>query len=347
MSWKVLITARTLNEVGQSATELLRGAGCELVMPPRFGPLPATELLSLLPGMNAVLASMDHFTSAVLSSPAASALKLISRWGVGYDAIDIPAATQQGILVAYTPGLLNETVADYAMALLFALSRRLHEGHLSMREGKWASAWGQDITGKTLGLLGCGRIGQAVARRAKGFNLRLLGYDIAPSSDAQAMGIEMVSFDRLLQESDYLSLHCALTPQSRGMIGETQLRRMKSTGYLINTARGALVDEAALLRALQEGWIAGAALDAFTVEPLPGDHPLRTAPNVLLTPHQASFGRETGERVSLAAAQAIVDLQAGRKPRWVVNPDVYSSLALRASLSEAPRGTDGAAPRPA
>ena len=335
MSWKVLITARTLNEVGQTATELLNAAGCELLIPPRFGPLPAAELLQLLPGMDAVLASMDHFTAAVLGSPAASALKVISRWGVGYDAIDIPAATQQGIIVAYTPGLLNETVADYAMALLFALSRRVHEGHLSMRQGKWASAWGHDISGKTLGLLGCGRIGQAVARRAKGFNLRLLGYDIAPSSEAQGLGIEMVSLDRLLQESDYLSLHCALTPQSRGLLGEARLRQMKRTAYLINTARGALIDEAALLRALQEGWIAGAALDAFTVEPLPADHPLRGAPNLLLTPHQASFGRETGERVSLAAAQAIVDLQAGRRPRFVVNPEVYPLPALRAVLSEA------------
>ena len=346
MSWKVLITARTLNEVGQTATELLRAAGCEPVMPPRFGPLPEAELLGLLPGMDAVLASMDHFTSAVLSSSAASALKIISRWGVGYDAIDIPAATQQGVIVAYTPGLLNETVADYAMALLFALSRRVHEGHLSMREGKWSSAWGHDITGKTLGVLGCGRIGQAVARRAQGFNLRLLGHDVAPSPEAQSLGIEMVSLERLLREADYVSLHCALTPQSRGLIGEAQLRQMKRTAYLINTARGALVDDVALLRALQEGWIAGAALDAFTVEPLPADHPLRAAPNVLLTPHQASFGRETGERVSLAAAQAIVDLKAGRKPRCVVNPGVYATPALRASFPETSLRAGSGSPLP-
>lgn len=333
MSWKVLITARTLSVVGQSALELLRKAGCELIMPPKFGPLHAAELLPLLNGVEAVLASMDQFTSMVLGSPQAKQLKIISRWGVGYDAIDVPAATQLGIVVAYTPGLLDETVADYAFALLFALSRRVHEGHLSMRNGKWLSEWGHDITGKTLGILGCGRIGQAVARRARAFNMRVLGCDVAPGPDAEGAGVKFVQLDQLLSESDYVSLHAALTPQSRNLLGEAQFRKMKPTAYLINTARGALVDETALLRALQEEWIAGAALDAFTVEPLPADHPLRSAPNVLLTPHQASFGRETGERVSLAAAQAIIDLMNGGKPRWVVDPAVYKSPALRMKIA--------------
>ena len=331
MSWKVLLTARTLNveAVGRAALDLLRGAGCELIHPPKYGPLAVAELQPLLAGVDAVFASMDQFTAAVLASPEAARLKLISRWGVGYDAIDVPAATQQGIVVAYTPGLLNDAVADYAMALLFAVARRVHEGHLSMRAGQWTSGWGHDIGGKTLGLIGCGRIGQAVAQRARGFNMRLLGHDIAPNADAEKLGIEFVPLDRLLAESDFVSLHAALTPATRGLIGETQLRRMKPSAYLVNTARGAIVDEAALLRALHEKWIAGAALDAFVVEPLPADHPLRSAPNLLLTPHQASFGVETGARVSLAAAQAIVDWQAGRPPRWVVNPEVFKAPALR------------------
>jgi phosphoglycerate dehydrogenase-like enzyme len=334
VSWKVLITARTLNvdAVGGRALTLLREAGCELIHPPKYGPLRTDELLPLLPRMDAVFASMDQFTGAVLASKAALQLKLISRWGVGYDAIDISAATRHGILVAYTPGLLNDAVADYAMALLFSVARRIHEGHLSMRAGQWLSGWGHDIAGKTLGILGCGRIGQAVAKRASGFNMRLLGHDIAPNPDAITAGIHFVSLDELLAESDFLTLHAALTPQTRGLIGEAQLRRMKRGAYLINTARGAIVDEAALLRALEEKWIAGAALDAFAVEPLPSDHPLRTARNLLLTPHQASFGLETGARVSVAAAQAIVDLLRGRKPRWVVNPEVYESPEFRAQI---------------
>jgi phosphoglycerate dehydrogenase-like enzyme len=335
MSWKVLVTARTLNveAVGARALELLRGAGCELIQPPKFGPLTAEELQPLLAGVDAVFASMDKFTASVLASPQAARLKVISRWGVGYDAIDIPAATEHGVVVAYTPGLLDEAVADYTMAMLFALARRVHEGHLSMRAGQWTAAWGHDIGGKTLGIVGCGRIGQAVVRRAAGFNMRVLGCDIAPNPAAEALGVKFVNLDTLLAESDFVSLHAALTPETRGLIGEAQLRRMKPGAYLINAARGAIVDEAALLRALRENWIAGAALDAFVVEPLPGDHPFRSAPNLLLTPHQASFGLETGARVSIAAAQAIVDLHAGRRPQWVVNPQVFKAPGLRAPLA--------------
>lgn len=334
MSWTVLVTARTLDVdiVGRRALELLEAAGCRLVHPPKRGPLREAELRPLLRGVDAVFASMDQFTSEVLASEEAAALKQISRWGVGYDAIDIPAATRQGVVVSYTPGLLNDAVADYAVALLFAVARRVHEGHLTMRQGTWASAWGHDIAGKTLGIIGCGRIGQTVARRVSGFDMRVLGFDVAPNADAERLGIEFVPLDRLLAESDFVSLHAALTPETRGLLGEAQLRRMKPSAYLINTARGVMVDEAALVQALREGWIAGAALDAFVTEPLPAEHPFRTTPNLLVTPHQASFGYDSGARVSEAAAQAIVDLQAGRRPRWVVNPEVFASPGLRCKV---------------
>ncbi|MEW6159086.1 MAG: NAD(P)-dependent oxidoreductase, partial [Verrucomicrobiota bacterium] len=177
--------------------------------------------------------------------------------------------------------------------------------------------------------IGCGRIGQAVARRARGFNMRLLAFDVAPAAEAKQLGIEFVSLDELLGESDFISLHAALTPENRKLIGEAQFRRMKPGAYFINAARGALVDEDALVTALQQGWIAGAAVDAFTVEPLAADHPLRSAPNILLAPHQASFARETGERVSLTAAQAIVDWLNGCQPHFVVDRGVFNSPALR------------------
>lgn len=332
MSWKVLITARTITEVGKAATVLMESSGCEIILPAKLGPHEPPDLLPLLRGVQAVLASPDRYSAAVLGSAEARDLKIISRWGVGYDSIDAAAATREGVVVAYTPGLLNETVADYAFALLLGMARRIHLGHLGMQDGGWKVAWGNDVFGKTLGILGCGRIGQAVARRATGFNMRVLGHDVVPSPEAEKMGIEMVPFAELLARSDFLSLHAALTPQNRGMLGEDQLRQMKRGAYLINTARGALVDEMALVKVLQEGHISGAAIDAYAVEPLPADHPLRRAPNVLLTPHLASFARETGERVSLAAAQAIVDLMQGRRPRWVVNPDVFASPALRAKV---------------
>ena len=179
MSWKVLITARTITEVGTRALEILRSAGCDVIIPPKLGPLPADEILKLLPGVDAALVSPDGYNAAVLASPEAARLKIISRWGVGYDSINIPAATKQGIVVAYTPGMLDDTVADYTWALLLGIARRIHEGHMGMAAGKWAPAWGHDVFGKTLGVIGCGRIGQAVVRRAAGFNLRVLSYDVA------------------------------------------------------------------------------------------------------------------------------------------------------------------------
>lgn len=332
MNWNVLITASPLADaVGATARTLLGGPEFTLIHPKKYGPLPEAEIHALLTNIDAVYSSVDRYTAAVLASPEASRLKLISRWGVGYDSIDVAAATREGIVVAYTPGLLNEAVADYAMALLFAVARRVHDGHLSMRAGKWAPTWGHDIAGKTLGLVGCGRIGQAVAKRAAGFGMRLLAFDPVPNPAAQSLGIEFVTLEELLAASDFVSLHAALTPETRGLMGPAQFRRMKPTAYLVNTARGAVVDEAALVQALNEGWIAGAALDAFITEPLPAHHPLLTAANLLLTPHQASFGFDTGSRVSEAAAQAIVDCHSGRRPRWVVNPEVFDSPALRLS----------------
>ncbi len=332
MSWKVLITARTMTTVGKAALDLLKTSGCEIVLPDKMGPLPAAELMAAIPGFDAALVSPDQYSAEVLASDALRQLKIISRWGVGYDSIDIPAATKQGIVVAYTPGLLNETVADYSFAMLLALARRIHEGHASMAGGGWKLAWGHDVFNKTLGIIGCGRIGLAVARRASGFNMRVIGYDVAPSEEARKLGITFVSLDEVLAQSDFISLHAALTPGNRGLIGEAQLRKMKPDAYLINAARGAMLDDDALVKALKEGWIAGAALDTFVTEPLPKDHPFRSTPNLLLTPHQASCARETGERVSLTAAQAIVDAMNGRRPQFVVDAKVFESPSLRIQL---------------
>lgn len=286
------------------------------------------ELAAALSGMDAVLASLDGYSAAVLSSSASSKLKIIARWGVGYDSVDVPAATRHGIVVTYTPDLLNEAVADYTFALLLALARRVHEAHGTMQRGEWKNAWGEDVGGRTLGIIGLGRIGKAVARRAAGFGMRILAHTAHP--DPANKSVEFVSLEKLLAESDFVSLHAALTPETRGMIGEAQLHQMKPTAYLINTGRGALLDEAALVRALKENWIAGAALDVFTTEPLPANSALRSAPNLLLSPHQSSYARGTGERVSLSAAQAIVDLMNGKQPQNILNPEVFGSAQLRA-----------------
>lgn len=330
MNWNVLITARVFDTVGQPALDLLKRSGCNVIIPPKFGPYHQADLLEILGEVDATLCSPDQYTATVLDSPQAARLKVISRWGVGYDSIDFKTATRLGIPVAYTPGILNETVADWTWALLIGISRRVHLAHQAMDRGEWKQYWGHDIHGKTLGLIGCGRIGQAVARRAQGFDMRVIGYDVNPCENQL---IRMVSLERVLGESDFVSIHAALTPESRGLIGESQLNQMKRSAYLINTARGPLIDEGALASALRLGVIAGAALDVFTKEPMPADNPLRGAPNLLLAAHQASFARETAEKVSLAAAEAIVDLLHGRRARWLVDPAVYESPQLRIKLN--------------
>jgi phosphoglycerate dehydrogenase-like enzyme len=334
MSWKVLITSAPMAKVGGPSAALLQQAGCRISQPSLALPAAGEELLRLLDGVDAVIAGNDHYSAEVLAASAAAGLKIISRWGVGFDAIDVRAATTEGIIVAYTPGMTDGAVADLAFGLLLAVVRHIPQGHHSMREGLWLPQWGNDMAGKTLGILGYGRIGATVARRARGFDLRVIAYSPRPHPEAAAAGVECVPLDDLLGQSDYMTLHAALTPQSRGLLGEAQFRRMKPTAFLVNTARGGLVDEAALLRALSEGWIAGAALDVFAEEPLPARHPFRTAPNLVLSPHQGSSAFETGERVSRAAVQAVLELVAGRRPSLVLNTEVFDSPRLRAKIGQ-------------
>lgn len=318
---------------GHGAIARLREAGHELIFPVQPTTPTPKELPALLEGVDAVVASVEKYSEEIFSCPQAQNLKVISRWGVGYDSIDVPAATRAGVVVAYTPGLLDETVADYAFSLLCSLARRVHVGHLEMAQGNWVPSWGHNIHDKTLGLIGCGRIGMATARRGLGFGMRVIAFDPRPSPEAIRAGIEFVSMDRVLSESHFISIHAALTPQTRGLIGEPEFRRMKPTAYLINTSRGPLIDEVALAKVLREGVIAGAALDVYSTEPLPRDHVLRGVPNLLLTPHQASFTCETGAAVSDAAAQAVIDAAYGKRPRWVVDESVLTSPSIRALLT--------------
>lgn len=333
MSWNVLLTAGSLrNEaVDEAAKKILLDAGCELTEAFDAGMADVNDLRSKLPGVDAVLAGVEPYTAELLASDEAKELKVISRWGVGFDAVDLNAATDCGVLVTNTPNLLNDAVADLTFGLILALARRLHEGHCIMISGEWKASWGVDVGGATLGILGIGRIGKAVAKRAAGFGMKILACDPFPQLDAEALGVTMVELDELLSQSDFVTIHTALTNETRGLIGADALGKMKSDAMLINTSRGAVLDEDALVRALQKGTIGGAALDTYLKEPLAADHPLRSCPNVLLTPHQASFGVTTGKQVSRAAAQAIVDAMNGRRPASVVNQDVLR-IKNRASI---------------
>jgi glyoxylate reductase len=234
---------------------------------------------------------------------ACESLRVISNYAVGVDNVDIETATERGIPVGFTPDVLTEATADATFALLLAAARRVVEGDDVVRAGRWLT-WeptlllGQDVHGKTLGIVGMGRIGSAVARRAEGFGMEILS---RTSSDG-------VSLDELLERSDFVSLHAPLNDSTRGMIGEDQLKLMKQTAILINTSRGGLVDSGALTRALERGWIAGAALDVADPEPIPKGHPLLDAPNLILNPHVASASIEA--RTAMANL-AVDNLMAG------------------------------------
>jgi glyoxylate reductase len=292
--------------------------------------LPPThdELLRRLARADAVLSMVsDRFDAATIA--ALPHLAAISNLAVGVDNVDLEAATRAGIPVGHTPGVLTETTADLAFALMMAVARRVVEGDHFVRAGKWRT-WtpklmlGRDVWGATLGIIGWGAIGQAVARRAAGFGMRVLyvsrkGPDRAPANPADAEGVDLAC---LLAESDFISIHVPLTEATSHMIGAHELAAMKSTTIIVNTARGPVVDQAALTAALQGGRIAGAGLDVAETEPIDPDDPLLQQPNVVITPHIGSASFATRLRMAELAVDNLLDVFAGRIPRRCANPNV-------------------------
>ena len=258
---------------------------------------------------------------------AAPKLRIAATVSVGYDNIDVPACTKHKVVATNTPGVLDDTTADFAWTLLMAVARRLLEGDSWMRSGSW-NGWdldqlvGGDVWGKTLGILGFGRIGRGVARRALGFQMRVLYNDAvrAPADVEKELNAEFVDRDRLFRESDFISLHVPLLPDTRHLISKDNLEKMKRTAFLVNTSRGPVVDEAALAEALENKKIAGAALDVFEHEPKV--HPaLLTRKDVILTPHMASASLETRTKMAVMAANNVVALFEGRRPPNALNAD--------------------------
>ena len=318
---KVLIAPMTLANVQGPFVQVLRGAGFELVYPPHAHQMTEEELLPALRGMSAALAGSEPYTARVIA--ANPTLRVIARAGVGYDAVDVAAATEHGVAVCTTPGTNHDCVAEHTFSMILGLTRNLVAQHLGVKSGAWPRGTNLPLRGRTLGIAGLGRIGKAVAQRGECFGMRLLAYEPYPDTAfAAAHHIELVPLDRLLAESDFLSLHLPLTPQSRRMINRDTLARMRPTAFLVNTARGGLVDEADLLEALKARRIAGAALDVFEQEP-PGKSPLFELDNVLLTPHAAGMDLQSRDDMARSAAEAIVSLSRGEWPaEKVVNPEV-------------------------
>lgn len=266
---------------------------------------------------------------------AAPKLKIVSQMAVGFDNIDISEATKRGIYVTNTPEVLTDTTADFAWTLLMAVARRVVEADKYVRTGQWKVGWhpsmmsGRDAYGATIGIVGAGRIGYAVAKRATGFSMKILFYDVIPRPEMEKdFGAKKVDLDQLLKESDFVTIHVPLMKETHHLISEQKLRMMRKTAYLINNSRGPVVDEKALYKALKEGWIAGAGLDVFEQEPTPVDNPLLRFDNVVVAPHISSASLETRSRMAEMVGENLVAFFEGKKPPNLVNPDVMKLRPL-------------------
>jgi glyoxylate reductase len=324
----VLVTKRIYSE----AIEYLK-EHCEVDYVANDDGLTADELRARARAAQGIVAQLaDKFTPEVIDS--IDRVKIIANVAVGFDNIDIPSATRKGILVTNTPDVLTETTADFAFALLLAAARRVVEADRFVREGRWRK-WsinllvGRDVHHRTMGIFGMARIGQAVARRARGFSMRVLYHDAvrAPESVERELELQFVTAEQLLGEADFVSLHVPLLDATRKLIGEPQLRMMKKTAILVNTARGQVVDEIALVKALAEGWIAGAGLDVFEREPQVSAELLKQ-PNLVVAPHIASASVDTRREMSVLAARNVVDALEGRRPATLLNPAVWDSRSV-------------------
>jgi lactate dehydrogenase-like 2-hydroxyacid dehydrogenase len=286
-------------------------------------------LLERVRGVDGLLCLLSDPIDGEVMDAAGGNLKVISNHAVGVDNVDVAAATARGIPVGNTPNILTDATADMAFALLLAAARRVGEGERFVRAGKWKT-WGPsllmgaDLRGTTLGIVGFGRIGQAVARRATGFDMRVLFYEPRQLSPEPDLAATQVDLDTLLQESDFISLHCPLTEETRRLMNAAAFARMKPTAILVNTARGQVVDHDALYAALQSGQIFAAALDVTDPEPLPPDSPLLSLENLVIVPHIASSSRTTREKMSIMAAENLIAGLKGQRLPNCVNPEVYA-----------------------
>jgi len=308
---KVLITFRFFDEwvkkIGESGIEVIQWK--EEKAPPK------KWILDNVSNVDGILCTLNTKIDKEVIS-AAKNLKVISTYSVGFDHIDVKEAKSRGIRLGYTPEVLTETTADLIFGLILAVVRRIVEGDKLIREGKWMIPWqpdflqGYDVYGKTLGIIGMGRIGKAVYRRAKGFNMRVIYTSRTKKDDIDA---EFVSFEELLKQSDFVVITVDLNESTYHMINEGTLRLMKGTAFLINASRGKVIDEKALVKALEEKWIAGAALDVFEEEPINKDHPLLKFSNVVLTPHIGSATFETRYKMAEIAVENLLRGLRGEK----------------------------------
>lgn len=313
MTWKVLVTCPHLQKTIDLYRERLAQQGIEVEVPPVVQQLSEAELLEIIERFDGVIAGDDPFTAKVLEK--GKRLKIVAKWGIGMDAIDQEAAKKLGIQVKNTPDVFPNEVADVVVGYLVMLSRQLHQLDRTVRRGEWLQIQGQSLQGKTLGVIGIGSIGRAVVRRGIMLGMSVIGYDVMPVSQAFAneTGMKAVDLEELLQAADFISLNCNLTADNQHMLSRRQFELMKPKVQIINTARGALIDERALVEALDSGKVAGAALDVFEEEPLPSESPLRRFDNCIFGTHNSSNTKEAVLRVNEMAIQNLLEALEGAK----------------------------------
>ena len=325
-----LAVTRVIPDAGMALLHQADAAGeIDLVVYPGEMPPSAAELETLLDGADGVVTILtEKINGAVLDRH--PTIKVVSNFAVGYDNIDVPAATARGVAVCNTPGVLTETTADFAFTLLVSAARRVVEGVEYVREGRWRT-WeptlllGRDLYQATIGIVGFGRIGKEMAKRARGFDMNILAFDsYHDEAAAKELGVTFVELDELLAQSDFVSLHCALTPETHHLVGARELGLMKKEAILVNAARGPVVDTDALTTALREGTIWSAALDVTDPEPLPPDHPLIFMSNCIVVPHIASATVHTRDNMATLAVNNALAVIRGEMPLHCVNPEVLA-----------------------
>lgn len=321
-SCRVLVTATSFGQGDPGLKSTLASAVGEVVYNPTGRPLKAAELREMITDIDGLIAGLDEIDASVIQ--AANRLRVIARYGVGVNRIDVKAATERGIVVTNTPGANSVAVAELTIAFILALARNLCAANEAVRRGEWPRLSGIGLRGKTIGLIGLGSIGREVALRLRPFGCTVLARDpMLTPAQAEAHGAQLVDLDTLLARSDFVSLHLPLLPSTQGMVNEDFLRRMKPGAFLVNTARGELLDEAAVRAALEGGHLRGAALDAFAQEPPGADHPLLQLPQLIASPHAGAHTDEAIHNMGQMSVEACLAVLRGERPPYVVNPQVY------------------------
>jgi D-3-phosphoglycerate dehydrogenase len=320
--YRVLVTPTTFGKEDPALRSTLEKTVGEVVYNPAARPLRSSELLPLVKDADGYIAGLDQIDASVIE--AASKLQVIARYGVGIDQVDVQAATRRGIVVTNTPGANSVAVAELAIGLMLALGRRICRSDQATRSGEWPRYSGVGLRGKTVGLVGFGAIGREVATRLKAFGCRIVVADPCVDPDcADTYAAQLVPLEELLASSDFVSLHASVNSSTSRMVDRTFLKKMKPGAFLVNTARGELLDEDALCDALERGHLAGAALDCFREEPPALDHPLLSFPQVIVTPHTGSHTDDATNAMGWMSLTACLAVLRGERPTHVVNPEVY------------------------